>query len=119
MRISDWSSDVCSSDLAYTLRPSDARALAAANLVLWIGPSLETFLDEPLATLAQPGAAVELLDSEGLTLHDSRSRSEERRVGKECVSRVDLGGRRITQNKCATHEHCRDPRQTNGKTDGV
>src|SRR3546814_1354934 len=73
MRISDWSSDVCASPHAYTLRPSDARALAAANLVLWIGPSLETFLDEPLATLAQPGAAVELLDSEGLTLHDSRS----------------------------------------------
>src|SRR3546814_13127483 len=26
-------------------------------------------------------------------------RSEERRVGKECVSRVDLGGRRIIENK--------------------
>src|SRR5690606_34620708 len=58
---------------AYTMRPSDARALAAADLVLWIGPSLETFLAQPLATLAQPGAAVDLLDSEGMTLHDSRS----------------------------------------------
>src|SRR5690606_6641502 len=58
---------------AYTMRPSDARALAAADLVLWIGPSLETFLAQPLATLAQPGAAVDLLGSEGMTLHDSRS----------------------------------------------
>lgn len=58
---------------AYTLRPSDARALASADLVLWIGESLEAFLEEPLATLARPGAAVELIDVEGLTLHEPRS----------------------------------------------
>src|SRR3546814_20017706 len=30
-------------------------------------------------------------------------RSEERRVGKECVVRVDLGGRRIINNKTSEH----------------
>src|SRR3546814_16516002 len=30
---------------------------------------------------------------------ESRPRSEERRVGKECVSSVDLGGRRIIKKK--------------------
>src|SRR3546814_17315773 len=32
-------------------------------------------------------------------------RSEERRVGKECVVRVDLGGRRIIKTKKTTHKN--------------
>ena len=35
-----------------SLRPSDARALSAAELVIWVGPGLETFLEKPLAALA-------------------------------------------------------------------
>lgn len=58
---------------AYSMRPSDARALASADLVLWVGESLEAFLEEPLHTLAKPGVAVELIESEGLTLHETRS----------------------------------------------
>lgn len=57
---------------AYALRPSDARALASADLVLWIGEAMETFLEEPLATLARPDHAVELMDTEGLVLHATR-----------------------------------------------
>src|SRR3546814_16870155 len=34
-----------------------------------------------------------------------RPRSEERRVGKECVVRVDLGGRRIIKKKKVTRTH--------------
>ncbi|EDP65844.1 periplasmic solute binding protein [alpha proteobacterium BAL199] len=58
---------------AYALRPSEARALASADLVLWIGEALETFLEEPLAALARPGAVVELIDTEGLILHPTRT----------------------------------------------
>jgi len=58
---------------AYSMRPSDARALASADLVLWVGESLEAFLEEPLQTLGRPGVAVELIDTEGLTLHETRS----------------------------------------------
>src|SRR3546814_11326571 len=32
------------------------------------------------------------------------NRSEERRVGKECVSRVDLGGRRLIKKKTSTKD---------------
>lgn len=58
---------------AYALKPSEARALRSADLVLWIGEALETFLEEPIETLARPGSAVELMDAEGLTLHATRS----------------------------------------------
>jgi zinc transport system substrate-binding protein len=34
---------------AYQMRPSDAANLRDADLVLWIGPSLETFLQRPMA----------------------------------------------------------------------
>jgi zinc transport system substrate-binding protein len=36
----------------YSLRPSEARALAKADLVVWIGPQLESFLEKPLQNLA-------------------------------------------------------------------
>ncbi len=38
-----------SSPHAYSLRPSAARALAEADLVVWVGPEMESFLAQPLA----------------------------------------------------------------------
>src|SRR3546814_7512234 len=72
MRISDWSSDVCSSDLA-------AGRLAAAGI------------EEP-----RRDARLLLADALGvgqgaLLAGDDRQRSEERRVGKECVSTCRAG----------------------------
>src|SRR3546814_7663310 len=58
MRISDWSSDVCSSDLEF-----DADT----------PPNLETMVREGLA-------------ADSALIAESAGRSEERRVGKECVS---------------------------------
>ncbi len=46
----------------HQLRPSDARALQAADLVLWVGPSLERFLERPLATLAGRARRLTLLE---------------------------------------------------------
>src|SRR3546814_7294841 len=54
MRISDWSSDVCSSDLAYRLRETYPRKVH--------------------------------LSPKDRSIKNRRTRSEERRVGKECVS---------------------------------
>lgn len=58
---------------AYALRPSDARALADADLVLWVGEALETFLEEPLHSLADAENVVELMGAEGLILHPTRA----------------------------------------------
>src|SRR3546814_16847673 len=90
MRISDWSSDVCSSDLAsHAVRGSvnyatmvgdeDFRVNGWAN---YIGPS-------------RLGIGPVLGESQG----DYVNRSEERRVGKEVSVRVDLGGRRLLKKK--------------------
>ncbi|MEL0628203.1 zinc ABC transporter substrate-binding protein [Psychromonas aquatilis] len=49
---------------AYTLRPSEASALANADLVIWVGHEMESFLEKPLETVA--GNAQKLTLSEQL-----------------------------------------------------
>src|SRR3546814_2208493 len=71
MRISDWSSDVCSSDL------SGPRPLTEPHPPIWLGG----FNDAVLKRIG------EHCDGWIPVYHnDQVARSEERRVGKECVS---------------------------------
>src|SRR3546814_5723019 len=85
MRISDWSSDVCSSDLPNQLENAllnlviNARDAMPAGGTLTIATRNVSF-EAPLSEQgAKPGRYV------GLAVTDT-GRSEERRVGKECVS---------------------------------
>ncbi|MEO1192517.1 MAG: zinc ABC transporter substrate-binding protein [Pseudomonadota bacterium] len=58
--------DGVASPHGYRMRPSDAQNLQSADLVVWVGPSLETFLIEPLETLSPDAAKVTALDLPGL-----------------------------------------------------
>lgn len=53
---------------ATALKPSDAAALQAAQVVFWVGPGLEAFLAGPLETLAPTARRVELAAAPGLVL---------------------------------------------------
>jgi zinc transport system substrate-binding protein len=57
----------------YQMRPSEAGALAGADLVLWIGETLETFLVRPLASLAADARRVSLIEAPGLKLLAARA----------------------------------------------
>src|SRR3546814_3839153 len=95
MRISDWSSDVCSSDLRMTKdgEHGEARAFADAVLAVLI-PVLIVF--SALLLIVMPWVmglfASDALRADGATFDLAvlmariAFRSEERRVGKECVS---------------------------------
>src|SRR3546814_8125553 len=78
MRISDWSSDVCSSDLPNTTwsPPSTWSAMSASTTLL--SASLSSSCEGWLYMISRSNAVIDLR----LLNH----RSEERRVGKECVS---------------------------------
>jgi zinc transport system substrate-binding protein len=54
------------------LRPSDARALSAARLVVWIGPTLESFLARPLGTLAGEARVLTLIEAPGMIRLEQR-----------------------------------------------
>src|SRR3546814_17306754 len=111
MRISDWSSDVCSSDLADPSTAFDRAAnIAAGGRAVvhadedrpgWsvrrrtgAGPCDPRRAGEPLWAGQAAGRAVPLLYW--------RARSEERREGKRVSVRVNLGGRRLIKKKKKT-----------------
>ena len=52
----------------WTLRPSDAHALEHADLVVWVGEGLESFLVQPLEALTGDAYVLELSRAEGITL---------------------------------------------------
>src|SRR3546814_10539878 len=74
MRISDWSSDVCSSDLM-------PRGSAIRFVALEAGANVSLVLYSALEKLERYNMPDSLKAQ-----HTAHYRSEERRVGKECVS---------------------------------
>jgi zinc transport system substrate-binding protein len=56
----------------YQMRPSDARALARAALVFWVGEGLEAFMERPLEALGSGARIVELGEVPGLRLLEVR-----------------------------------------------
>src|SRR5690606_12223076 len=53
---------------SYAMRPSDALALANADLVIWTGEAMETFLLRVLPGLPEETAVLTATDAPGLTL---------------------------------------------------
>ncbi|AXC49682.1 zinc transporter [Paracoccus suum] len=49
----------------HAMRPSEAQALDGADLVFWVGPALEPWMEKPLTSLAGDARIVPLLDSPG------------------------------------------------------
>src|SRR3546814_11498757 len=97
MRISDWSSDVCSSDLLERAGISAGSSLgghAVIGIVLACFTVLALFVVDrfgrrPVLLTGCAGAAVALALTGicfAIGVTDGAVRSEERRVGKECVS---------------------------------
>jgi zinc transport system substrate-binding protein len=60
------------SEHSYSLRPSQARALDQAEVVFWMGESMETFLIKPLQALSGNAKVVALWQTPGLTLLPTR-----------------------------------------------
>ncbi|MGC6496966.1 MAG: zinc ABC transporter substrate-binding protein ZnuA [Candidatus Puniceispirillaceae bacterium] len=50
----------------YALKPSQARSLQEADLVFWVGHSLEPFLQKPLESIASNAITVTLMNADGV-----------------------------------------------------
>src|SRR3546814_13124835 len=95
MRISDWSSDVCSSDLKVKGNMDIELAIDAMeqsetvdHLVIFSGDGDFTTLVEALQRRGRKVSVVSTMSTQPPMIADDlrRQRSEERRVGQECVS---------------------------------
>src|SRR3546814_5564282 len=87
MRISDWSSDVCSSDLLtqirYIPRPMHPQQIGISSRhgSLLVDEIHQSAGDQTVVDGIEPAGAFRMPAT-----HFMQVRSEERRVGKECVS---------------------------------
>lgn len=52
----------------YSLKPSERRKIAQADLIFWIGPNMENFMPRLLSSLESRTQVVSLVNSKGLTL---------------------------------------------------
>src|SRR3546814_16067382 len=93
MRISDWSSDVCSSDLRKVMHGTrnfakeEAMSAAQCAQAIQYGADLiKDLVSDSVAGSIADSAAVSSCNTIGFGEMGIGNRSEERRVGKECVS---------------------------------
>lgn len=66
-----------SSPHSFTLRPSDARALNRADLIVWVGPALENFLMRPLRSLTDKTRLLTLSDIKEIKMLPARGADRE------------------------------------------
>src|SRR3546814_3100873 len=85
MRISDWSSDVCSSDLGEDRIGRGFGAVHALRLGIGLHQRDAIGLARGLGEIVD-GVIVDGEETAGRAVFRRHVRSEERRVGKECVS---------------------------------
>ncbi len=50
----------------FSLKPSHAKMIENADLIIWVGEDLEAFLEKPLDSIAKKAAKVELMDLKGI-----------------------------------------------------
>src|SRR3546814_6206842 len=84
MRISDWSSDVCSSDLDSSGQLSVTLDSSGGKIVVRAGGGDVGIVADGKLTMTAP--EIEMNAQNGITMNGGTGRTEERRVGKECVS---------------------------------
>ena len=56
----------------YSMRPSEARALDRADVIVWVGPTLTPWLEGPVETLGAGAASISVLNVQGTFLLDIR-----------------------------------------------
>ena len=76
---------------AFALKPSQAQLLQDADIIFWIGPSLEVALEGPLETLGTAARQVRLIDAPGLDLLPYRQADDDHEAGTDAQHGHDHG----------------------------
>lgn len=57
----------------YSLKPSQAAKLEQADVIFWVGPQIETFLEKPIESIAHDAKNITLMQTPDLVLLENRS----------------------------------------------
>lgn len=103
-----------------TLRPSQARALADAAAVFWIGPALTPWLEKPVSTLSDSATIVTLMGLPGTTLiaaedhgHDEDGHEDDHHDGTDPHAWLDPDNAALWLVAIATTLQALDPENSN------
>src|SRR3546814_15672084 len=99
MRISDWSSDVCSSNLTAPIKVGGLGWPVSGTLVAGYGAPMPDGSKSAGVLIGAPAGTTVTAVADGTVVLDRKSVVE----GKSVSVRVDLGGRRIIKTKTLTH----------------
>lgn len=116
--------DGAASPHTFALKPSTARVLAGADLVFWVGPELEAFLEKPIETLGEKAEAVELSQAHDLTLlpvreggdFDEHDHGDE---GHDHAAEAAKTAGQGTKDAKAGHDHSHDHGHDHGHEHGA
>ncbi|MBJ7536897.1 zinc ABC transporter substrate-binding protein [Marinomonas transparens] len=67
----------------FALRPSDLRKIAQADTVVWVGESLESFLEKPLENAGKEASSIEWLALDGMSLRDFGEEHHDEHAGHD------------------------------------
>ena len=59
----------------FSLKPSHAKMLENADIVIWVGEDLEAFLEKPLETIAKKAKNIEIMDLKGIKKLEFREKN--------------------------------------------
>ena len=108
------------SEHSYSLRPSQARALDQADVVFWMGETMETFLIKPLQALSGDAKVVALWQTPGLPLLPTREGGmwEEHDHGDEHAEAHEAEGEHAEAHEEESgHAEAHEEEHAHGETD--
>lgn len=100
----------------FQLKPSQAGAVADADLVVWIGPELTPWLDSALDTRPEGAAALALLDAEG-TMRLAYGAAKDAEGQKDEHGHADEHGHEEEASAEEGHDHDHDHGHDHGSED--
>ncbi len=76
----------------FSLKPSHAKMIEKADLIIWVGEDLEAFLEKPLNTIAKKAKNIEVMDLKGIKKLEFR---EKNKMPSEDVLAKDLNVKKL------------------------
>ncbi len=103
----------------FSLKPSHAKMIENADLIIWVGEDLEAFLEKPLNTIAKKAVNIEIMDLSGIKKLKFREKNifeghDDHGHGHKKKEKHDDHGHGHKEDKHDDHGHKKDKHDDHG-----